>query len=272
MKYYLIFTLLGLSFYSKSQNTGLYGSRTFIEINSTSNMPIFSWFMDDNDQYKPTGVGNNLMLSTDKINYGISGVIGRSGKKNVGVSLEFAYAFQNIAGPRYLPDFGEYTDQWGYISSYSIYMVHERLDVRTLTIMPKLEFTNKGGTLPVGLNHQIGIGYTVSTVKKKDYIYRLFDGSENLTDADSANFKNNIINYDQQYKGITLLYAFNIRTPLSKHLMINYGIRYTLNVRNLGQYIPSSSYYYDEDLIKRNIGRMRMLNFLTFNIGLSFAF
>lgn len=273
MKNLLIITsLLFLSYYSRSQNTGLYGKRTFVEINSTSNIPIFSWLWAERNQYKASGVGSTMYQTLDKLNYGIHGVVGRSGKKNVGFSLEFGYDFQNIAGPDYLYDAITYTDEWGYENSYSLYMKHERLDVRTITIMPKLEITKKGGTLPVGLNHQIGLGYTISSIKEKDYVYTITEGEQYLTGEDSVNFEKNLINFDQKYKGFTLLYAFNVRTPISRSLMINYGIRYTLNLRNFGQFIPNSTHYYSEYDIKKDIGRTRALNFLTFNIGLTYAF
>lgn len=259
-----------LHFFSNSQNTGLYGKRTFFEFNTVSYMPIFSWFMSESDGYSPSGAGNGLTLKKDLFDYGFRFAVGRSGKKNVGASFEVGYNFSNLSTPQ--NSYIEYTDQWGNYTYKNISYKHERLDVRTISFMPKIEFTSKGGTLPVGLNHQIGLGFSSSKILERDYKYQVINSSGDLTAAEVATFSKDLLNYENTFKGMTFLYAFNIRTPLSKSLMINYGIRYTLNVRNyFSSEIGTDQKYYEEYEVRNDLRRMRLSNVLAFNLGLTFA-
>lgn len=268
----LLFILLFVSifyFSSNGQNTGLYGKRTFIEFNTVSYMPILSWLMSNSDGYSPSGAGNGLILKKDLFDYGFRLAVGRSGKKNVGASLEFGYSFSNLSTPENIEK--EYNTSWGTSYGY-VTIKHERLDVQTISFMPKLEFTSKGGTLPVGLNHQIGLGFSSSKIKERDYNHIVYNSNGEFTDEELANFSKDFLDYEETYKGMTLLYAFNIRTPVSKSLMINYGIRYTLNLRNyFVSEIGTNQYYYPKQEIRDDLKRMRLSNALSFNFGLTFA-
>ncbi|MCF8416468.1 MAG: hypothetical protein K9G40_09510 [Crocinitomicaceae bacterium] len=261
---FLIVTIFACLFqYSViSQNTGLYGKRTFIEVNTVSNMPIFSWLLYDNKGYSASGAGNSLIQKKDLFDYGFRLSIGRSGKKNTGFSFEVGYSFTNLATPEYA-SLEDYT---------SVSYKHERLDVKTFSFMPKIEFTSKGGTLPVGLNHQIGFGISSSKIIEKDYNYQVFNYAGQLTNEEVASFSKNLVNYENKYSGMTFLYAFNIRTPLSKSLMINYGIRYTLNLKNMFvSDIGTDQKYYPEDEVRTDLKRMRLTNVLSFNLGFTYA-
>jgi hypothetical protein len=223
---------------------------------------MLSWLLTDNDGYSPSGVGNGLIMKKDLFDYGFRFTLGRSGKKNTGFSFEVGYSFTNLP-----------TRERSYLADYSsLSYKHERLDVRTWSFMPKIEFTSKGGTLPVGLNHQIGFGITTSKILEREYNYQVFNYSGDLTQEEIDSFSKNLLNYDNKYSGLTFLYAFNIRTPLSKSLMINYGIRYTLNVRNIFvSEIGTDQKYYQEDVVRRDMRRMSLSNVLAFNLGLTFA-
>lgn len=269
---FLIISLFALFFNNLliGQNTGLYGKRTFVEFNTVSNMPIFSWFLSNSDGYSSSSAGNSLILKKDLFDYGFRLVIGRSGTKSAGVSFEFGYDFTNLSAPIYAEK--TYIDQWGYENTTAIEIRHERFDIQTISFMPKIEFTSKGGTLPVGLNHQIGLGFTSSKIKERDYKYQLYNYYGEFSEEEEASFSKNLVNYDQSYKGITLLYAFNIRTPITKSMMINYGIRYTLNLpNNYASDYGTDQYYYPKDKFRYDIRRSRLSNVLTFNLGITYA-
>jgi hypothetical protein len=100
----------------------------------------------------------------------------------------------------------------------------------------------------------------------------VFNNSGDLTNEEVASFSKNLVNYENKYSGMTFLYAFNIRTPLSKSLMINYGIRYTLNLKNMFVTdIGTDQKYYPEDEVRTDLKRMRLTNVLSFNLGLTYA-
>lgn len=270
MKYFLIISAFLLSTQGWSQNSGLYGKKTFIELNGLGSIPMFGWFLNETGPiYKANG--KSLTQGNDNFNYGFRVTLGRVLKRNTALSLELGYDYRNVSGPEYVTT--KYLDQWGYYSEQYVQLKHEMFDVSTFSIMPKIEWTKSGGLLPIGLNHQIGIGYSSAKIQEKDYIYRITSGAEYLSASDSANFSEKLVDYDQRYKGFSLMYAFNIRKPITKSLMINYGIRYTLNLRQYGQtFSGSSNYLMDHSEAAQKIGRTQLTNFMTFNLGVSYAF
>lgn len=270
MKLFLI--TLGLIFSSQSiaQNNGLFGKKTFVEFNGQGCIPVFGWFLNETGTiYKSEG--KTLLEGRDNFNYGFRAVLGRVITRNTALSLELGYDYSNIAGPEYVSV--PFTDQWGYSYTQYLQLKHEMYDITTFAVMPKIEFTKAGGLLPIGLNHQIGIGYSSTQIKEKDYIYRITYGEEYLSPSDSANFEKKLVNYNQKYKGFTLMYAFNIRTPITKNLMINYGVRYSVNIRSYGQlYSGTSNYFQSASDIAQRIGRTRLTSMINFNLGLTYAF
>ncbi|TNF45938.1 MAG: hypothetical protein EP305_12590 [Bacteroidetes bacterium] len=274
MKSILTISIIILGFTSFGQNTGLYGKRKYIEINGLGNIPLFGWWINNyaNQYYFKKSGPNNLIEGKDYFNYGYRIALGLAGKGRTGFGLEFGQEFFNIAGPDYASYY--YTDSWGYSYYQNIGVKHEALVVKTTSIIPKIEFTSSGANLPVGINHQIGLGYTTSQIVEKDYILKInqYDASYFASSSDSSNFVNNFIDYNKKYHGYTFLYNFNIKTPISKKVMINYGIRYTLNIRNWRESFGSSNSAWSPDEISTTIGRYRIANFLTFNLGASYSF
>ena len=64
--------------------------------------------------------------------------------------------------------------------------------------MPKIEFTTHNGLLPVGLNHQIGFGFTSTRLIEDKYSYRILDyyfPSFIPIPLDEAVFEKNFYNY-----------------------------------------------------------------------------
>jgi len=87
------------------------------------------------------------------------------------------------------------------------------------------------------------------------------------------------INFEkiQNVKKFVLLYALNMRTPITKSLMINYGIKYTINIGK-----KPNDYYYaysggDPTLnytkyVENSIARHRGFSFMNAFVGLTFVF
>lgn len=253
-----------------AQPSGLYGKRNYIEVNGLSNFRLFGLLIDENYYYKSSG--NGVTAGRDIIDLGYRVTLGRVFSNSFAFGIEGGMDFQSIgmsSGSFKVP----YTDSWGNEYYQYVSYHHEMLDTRTISIMPKISFTKKGGLLPIGLNHEIGFGLNSTKVIEKDYNYRLISGMEYMNSTDSVKLDLRYVDYDQKYSGFTLMYAFKIKTPVSKKVMINYGLRYTLNLRNYGQLIPSSNQVlvssYD---VSRNIGRMRISNMMSFNLGVSYAF
>ncbi len=268
---FIAFTTLTLLPGFHAQNSGLYGKKTYVEINGLGYSPMFSNFFNKNNlyDYRSFKVKNNSLIEKkDRLNYGFRIAIGRALKRNFAVGFEAGFDYSNISTPY------EHYKQNGW--DYGYYNIQfESLDIKTLQLMPKIEFSKEGGLLPLGLNHQIGFGFNTSQVVERDYKYKLLsDGYTQITQEDIDAVDQRFVNFNQKHKGFTLMYAFNIRTPITKNLLINYGIRYTLNLRRWNQIYPSEDkdYVYSTPDVGYVIGRTNGFHFLTFNIGATFAF
>jgi hypothetical protein len=255
--------LFGGSFHA--QTSGLYGKRNYIEINGLSNFRLFGILFDESNYYKASG--SSLVESRDIIDFGYRITLGRVTSDHFAFGIEGGMDFQSLGIP------GQYFQVKDPNSYNAVYHKHEMLDIRTISIMPKISFTKKGGLLPIGLNHEIGIGYNSSKVVDKDYEYRIISGGEGMSAIDSMYLDKQYVDYDQRYGGMTFMYAFKVKTPISKRVMINYGLRYTLNLRNYGQFISSNSASIVSSRdIAFDLGRMRISNLMTFNLGITYAF
>ncbi|MFT5778243.1 MAG: hypothetical protein ACI837_001199 [Crocinitomicaceae bacterium] len=220
MNYRVLFLFILMNFAAFGQHNGFFGKKSYIELNSVSYIPLLANIVDAVNGYisyqKKDGI---LIEKRDWFDTGIRLAAGRSISNTKGFGLELGLDFQDFT-----PFLAE----------------HEMLAMRTVSILPKMEFTHRNGLLPMGLNHQIGLGYALSKLVKKSYI------GESYTP-----------DYDENYSGITLLYGLNMRTPLSKKIMLNYGFRYTLNWTFLS------------NGIEPDIRGKRLFNVISFNIGIT---
>lgn len=268
---------------SWAQKGGLYGKTRFVEFSLVGNSPIINNVTNKNGFYVNSG-SNSLVAGSDRFNGGFYGAIGIAPRRNFAISLSGGLSYSNSVGPNQI----FYPDSYSYNGYSSFYVNHENLSIRTMTIMPILHFGGSRELLPVGLSHELGVGYSSSSVVEKDYIVRADGGyayvnNQMYTDIpkliDSIVAVNgSYINYDQKYKGFVLMYGLKFRTPLNKRLMLNYGIRYTVNfVNNEGYntYSTPNNYTYDNALFAQIISQIRrtqLRNLLSLNIGLTFAF
>jgi hypothetical protein len=264
----LLFSIFVFS--ANAQTSGLYGKRNYLELNGLGNFRLFGLFLDEGEYYKPSG--NNVIAGKDIFDVGFRATLGRVISNNFAFGLEVGMDYQSIGQSESYFSV-DYTDQWGTTYYQSVNLHHEMLDTRTTSFMPKFSFTKKGGLLPIGLNHEIGVGFNSTKVIEKDYNFRITSGAEYLSAQDSIKIDQRFVDYKQSYSGFTLMYAFKIKTPVSKKVMINYGLRYTLNLRNFGEMHANGNQTVESNYsTARNIGRMRISNLMSFNLGLSYAF
>ena len=265
MKILLLFISIFIGFPLYSQNTGLYSKRFSVEADFIGSYPLFFRLLDEN-HYKASG--SNVVLGNDNFDYGFRLAASYAMKNNFGMGIEYGKDFLNIEGPVQL---SKYYPLIGY--NENVYLQHEMIKIETTTIMPKIEFTSHNGLLPVGLNHQIGFGFTSTQLIEDDYVYRIGEYSSPI---DIADFEKNFYNYDSDpIKGYTILYALNVRTPINKSLMLSYGFRYTFNITPNSEYIPISSYdetfWLKQEEAIRLVKMRRRFSFIYFNLGLALA-
>lgn len=264
MKTLLLFISLFIGFALYSQNTGLYGKRFSVEADFTGSFPLFFRLLNDT-KYKAGG--SDVVEGNDNFDYGLRLSASYAMANNFAMGLEYGMDFMNINGPYALTKNYPLTGNYEYVE-----LKHELIKIVTTTIMPKIEFTTHNGLLPVGLNHQIGFGFTSTKLIEDEYAYRFdFSAPTNLAD-----FEENFYNYDSDaIKGYTIMYALNVRTPINKRLMFSYGFRYTFNITPNSEFIPLSSsdevYWLKQNEAINLVKLRRRYSFIYLNLGLAIA-
>ena len=133
--------------------------------------------------------------------------------------------------------------------------------------MPKFELSGANGLLPNGIVHQIGVGLLINKVNAKYYLqdngYGTYTGGPNADQSELDDFMEDN-KFDEAFKMMRLMYGLKMRTPVGKSLMINYGIRYTLD---LGMLSLGSNY----DL-QRAIRSYQFRSVISFDLGLTVPF
>lgn len=281
MKLNLLFLLsLFIGFFGLSQkNNGYYGHKGFLQVETVMNYPMFSNIFALAQGNEAYSAGTSILIrKKDNFNLGFRVIAGYAIKRNVAISFEYGQDYSSV----YPGQYPNIIDNWG-----NVYEVdHEMLDIKTNVFIPKIEFGTSKALLPMGLSHQIGFGVAYSKVQEKDYLYRYsyYDNnlysytslpytnySTSLTDSDPINFK--MLNPIKRY---VLQYALSMRSPISKSLMIHYGLKYTLNIGRKYEYNYSNNYPEENEqytyAINQAIANHRLYSIINLNIGLTYAF
>lgn len=225
MKILCFLTLIGAIASSSfaQKNSGFYGRTLFVEVNSAISFPmlntvdIFGNYHNSGRYYEP-----------DKFASALNVVVGKAVSPKLSLSLESGLFFGNFSADDDSYYYGDYY-YYGNVSPKQMITRFEKLSYRTFSIMPKFEISARGGNAPGGMSHQIGVGFTSSSVVEKDYKYSIYSEYK-----DSIDPKRDFVDYDRKYKGVTFLYAVHMRVPITKTLLFNYGLRTTLNLTPTG--------------------------------------
>jgi hypothetical protein len=260
MRFLTLFFVI-LSFQSHGQNTGLYGRKTILEFQGLGSWPILHNWSSDAIYYKANG--SELTEGRNVFDYGARIALMHAFTNQFGLGLEGGIERQGLAAPNtvnlsYNSSFGTYTT--------SSFITHEYLRMQTWTFMPKFEFSLRSNLLPIGLSHQVGVGYARTSIAARDYRYSLFSPSSDslLTDISSG-----FVNGDNVYTGFTVMYQINMRTPITERLLVTYGLRY--NAHFLRSETPQGESVGMFDLFNL-VRQKRNYTFVQLNIGLGFAF
>lgn len=266
----LIFTLcLFYSLNSMGQkDNGFYGNKAFVQVQTLMNYPMFSNLLLEGQGYKQSGA--KLVNKKDNFNIGFRVTAGYSIQRNFSLLFEYGQDFSSV----YLNDYSSfYQNSVNYNS-----IKHEMIDVTTTVFMPILEFGSSNALLPMGLSHQIGFGFANSKAIEKDYMFQVYGYDDMGWETNSGYVKystSNIkpLDFDrlESVKKYVIMYGLSMRSPITKSLMINYGIKYTLNLGRNQYYYSYNNENLNNDL-NTVIYKHRSFSFINLNIGLCFAF
>ncbi|MES2557084.1 MAG: hypothetical protein V4604_13090 [Bacteroidota bacterium] len=268
-----------------SQKAGFYGKKAFIEFSGTGAAPLINnWYNGDFNYFEKSGSG--VVYAKDRFNGGFQGGVGIVLKQDVAFGFTTGLFYSNAPGPQTLYYYDPIDDEFNGVN-----VKHENLKIRSLTFMPTLHFTfDKSAILPAGLTHEIGFGFVRTKVIESDYA---FQGAHdnyynnlnyNGNSYDLNEFMDSVyaesgehFDYNQSYNGYTFMYGFKMRTPIGKQLMINYGIRYTLNLASKKQVFDFSNTIdsYETALtyqIVDNVRITRLRSICSLQVGLTYLF
>ena len=251
----LLITIFISSFLFSQDNKGYYGTKCYVSLESVSSIAlVYNVFSD-------------AMTTKNLFNYGYRVSGSYVFKRNFALGLEVGTDISNISHVYVDENFSTPT-----YSSNNEYSYFENLKVSTFTFIPKIEFTNSKGLLPLGLTHQIGIGITSSDIKKGTYeITHLDNYYYDTKTTEQVTFESPFLK--DPAKMLTILYALNLRTALTKKMLLSYGFRYTLNI-NRENFLPLSSPGQNDlnrNVIQNDILKQKSLNLISFNLGLTYA-
>ncbi len=162
------------------------------------------------------------------LNTGVHAEYGHMIRQNVALSLETGLDFLSYYER---DDNGQKDYKWS---------------IKCINIMPKVEFSDHKMSFPVGFGHQIGLG-----------VYRL----STLLNYGGVSYK------WESYTGLTLMYAMMLRSAVSKNIMLNYGVRYTLNYTFTDGFDDKLDFTTSEDIYYQ-----KRLNLISLQLGVSYAF
>jgi hypothetical protein len=262
MKNALLVLIIVISHVVFSQkNSGFYGHKLFIQSEFLGNYPFFSNLGQSNGNTNYVCVSNTLVAQKDRFNFGFRINAGYAFKRNMSLLLELGQDYSNATPNNQI----YFNDFFGNLN-----IQHEMVDLVTNIIIPKIEFGTSNSLFPMGLSHQFGLGVAKTNLKEKDYLWRYNDYQFVTPYTHYSENQSNPIDFNQasKIKKIVLLYALNIRTPVSEHLMINYGIKYTLNFGSKNTF-DESTY---TGLLMKNIATHRSRSFINASIGLTYVF
>ncbi|MFN5148472.1 MAG: hypothetical protein ACK457_13245 [Flavobacteriia bacterium] len=268
----ILFFLTAFSVSAQKDN-GFYGKKFFIQPEFLFNNPLFyNLFSNDYDISTMVKSGNSLRIGKDKVNVGYRISAGYALKRNMVLGIEVGQDFSSFYPYRY----GTVTDVWGSSSFNEI--DHEMIDLTTFNIIPKIEFANSMALLPMGLSHTLGFGVALTKMVEKNYVYRYEDPftytltTSNYNSSAAGTDPIEISKYPPLRKFV-LMYGINMRTPITKNILISYGLKYTLNVGGKKGYTyPGVNQMLQSADVIEQINRQRKLTFIHLNLGLTYSF
>lgn len=258
---------LSIHVQSFAQSDGFFGKKTYVDFSMKGNFPAFVGFDQKmNIEYK-SGL---FQESRKKFDYGYRIGINRNLTSSFGIGIEagFDYFKLNRSTNARIID-----PNMSYLTGIN---THESYKVHANAFLFKFIFSSKNSLMPMGLSHQLGFGISSYKIKEEKLKYNTYE----LPDIIFTNQQMGKEKIEDAPKTFTLLYAIQLSTPISKSLLLNYGLRYTLNMTkksgagfNSFDYPNLSSYEkMNADEFTHAIKSYRGMNLIQFQLGLTFAF
>ena len=250
-----------------SFSQGFMGRRNAFEVTGLINLPYFSGsFQEDNFYRKGDeivgkrdfidfGAGAQYVFSINKkLSVGVEGILKRF---EVFADREFDHHFYNpIAG--------------GYTRTTEARLESTRIEAKSALI--SLINSPKGSSTGLGLMHEFGVGFSVSTIRDGGYYYSIneFSGDDSWTPADIYYLDSDWNNF----KSVTLKYAVSMQIPITDLLHIKIGSKNLVNIYFNPDFTTIETPQIDLFNYEGHFFNLKRENFFTWNLysGLVLSF
>ena len=245
-----------------AQNSGFIGKKNIISLDARVFNPLML-NISRQEELKYKANGSQFEPARNLLSYGMNLSIGRT------LANRFAFHIQaSVLNYKMLADVaGNFPNLSINRSTY--------FKGKAFGIMPILEFASSGGILPLGLSHQVGLGFYRNKVVKDDYLFLARDYYSSNQDI-TLYTEDQLFDYDNySVKSYSLMYKLNLRLPVSRSVLYNLGIRYNLNfTQNIFEYddVPPSGLIFSAQQHRNIVARTQLNNIISVETGFSFVF
>lgn len=247
---------------SAQKRISIFGKKNFIFTHLQFNAPIYSGsFKPVNYYVKNDEMKQKRVLLDKSITLSYNRII--SSNLSLGLDAKI-YSFKVPSSNKIIVSNGNETITQ--TDTFDFQM--NSLGMTNISFIPYFEITNLKNHSPLGIVNQIGIGYSITYFKHKNYDYSMKRASSDVwltPDTYSYNDKG------PSYKAISIMYGQLLKLPLSKRLFLGMGVKYYLNffLKNKDHKMnhPIVNYYDTYFYLKEK----RILS-IQGNIGLGFSF
>ncbi len=260
----ILFFILSLTTQLNAQEKWV--TRSAVSLSVSGNAPLLSGFFSDPNYVKKN---DEMVDKRDWIDYGASFQYTITLKPQFALGFGVDFNRFELANER---KYGSLFKRTDFSHSDTIYLKAQSVGVNTFSFFPVFEFQQANSTGTIGLYYTLGLGYSVSNLHKGNYLYSLAfkENATNYTEIDNLKLESEW----KAIQGAKLLFGIGMRTGLTKNLMLDFGIKYNVNIffkpdeaelqslRN--DIITYESFYY-------NLKRDQLFK-LEAKIGLTFAF
>lgn len=234
---------------------GYYGKRNYIDLSMNLNSPILYKIL-----HKPSSYNNPQEIKI--INSGISIQVGRLLNKKYGIALNFS---------RY--KIACYSPIGFYESSIFEYFSgnFDPFITKTTNFMPV--FTSSFfDNAPMGLEFEAGIGFNITNIENNGLKYYSTDQQNQASEQLLLN-NINLYDFNQKFKSYTFMFGLKTRYALTKNLLFNLGIRFTLSTKLENNNFEFKDYYNDfKNQLITSANKTRTNRIAVLGIGLTYVF
>jgi hypothetical protein len=281
MKYFSILFILLSAGLAQGQNNGFLGKKNVLSIDARILPPLYYNFrISEASAFSKREQNGKLIDGRNLLDLGLNVTLGHA------FSSEFALMIQgsintfdvNLVGPlNYTPYYSNTQDGNGGGENYSLYE-GTFIKAQTMQIMPIIELGGGGGLLPVGLVHQIGLGFGRTKILDKNYRFEGVD--QNSSDNSSGMFtpvvftnKDPLFDEKLSFVSTSLMYKIGMRIPINNFITYNIGLRYNINITTKGDYFSNvSKYIFDARDVLQAVKSREYSSFSFLETGISFVF